>query len=389
MASSKEIVKELLALADVEINGSRPFDIQVLDDRFYNRVLEDRNLGLGEAYMDGWWNCEAIDELICRILQADLESKLNLKLKINAGLELGKSKIKSLLNPQSIARVKKDVPAHYNLGNELFTAMLDKNMAYSCGYFQDGAHEDLERAQDAKLDLVCRKLDLKPGERVLDIGCGWASFILYAAEHFGVSCDGLTLSSEQMKLGEERIKEAGLQDKVHFILEDYRLYKPEQPYDKLCSIGMLEHVGARNYPDYFKAASGFLKDNGTFLLHTIGHNITTDDADPWITKYIFPNGYIPSMAQVTSALEGYFIVDDVQNIGVHYDYTLMAWFKNFDKAWDRIQKEYPNKYDERFYRMWKYYLLSCAGAFRARDIHVWQFVLRKKPLDYNPASRSA
>lgn len=366
MKSSRfKMFEDLLKEADIKLNGDRPWDLQIKDEKTFDRVIVSGSLGLGEAYMDGLWECQSIDEMIHRILQAKLDKKLTNKQKI----QLGGEKLKQIINPQSILRVKKDVPFHYDLGNDIFEAMLDKYMTYTCAYFKDT--ENLDEAQEKKLDLICKKMDLKPGMKVLDIGCGWGSFMKYASEHYGVICDGVTLSKEQKKLGEVKCK--GLN--VNFILEDYREFNPVEKYDRIVSIGMIEHVGPLNYKEFFECANSFLKDDGLFLLHTIGgvESHTSNQGDPWIKKYIFPNGIIPSISQLGAAFENKFNLEDLHNIGPHYDKTLMAWHKNFENSWGELK----DRYGDKFYKMWRYYLLSCAGAFRSRDLNTWQLVLSK------------
>ncbi|HIF9310000.1 TPA: cyclopropane fatty acyl phospholipid synthase [Photobacterium damselae] len=382
--TNEQFFQQILDYADVKINGDRPWDIQILDDAVYDRVLEHGSLGFGESYMDGLWTSDAIDEMISRVLHAHIEEKLGIATKLKVGFKAGKVKLKHLFNAQSIERSSQDVPFHYDLGNDLFEVMLDKRMTYTCAYWQ-GKHgaEYLDEAQEAKLDLVCRKMGLESGMRVLDIGCGWGSFMTYAAEKYGVICDGLTLSKEQAALGQQRANNKNLP--VNFILQDYRLHTTEQPYDRIVSIGMMEHVGPDNYHDYFKAAFSLLKEDGIFLLHTIGSPESKSEADAWIHKYIFPNGVIPSMCQIGAAAEDYFNIEDVHNIGPDYDTTLMAWCEKFEQAWPTL----ADKYGEKFHRMWRYYLLSCAGAFRCRDLNVWQFGLTKKGAELPHSVRAA
>jgi len=238
-------------------------------------------------------------------------------------------------------------------------------MNYSCGYWKDV--DNLDDAQDAKLELSCKKLGLKPGMRVLDIGCGWAGFGKYAADKYGVEVVGVTVSKEQKKLAEKLCK--GLP--VEIRLQDYR--ELDEKFDRIISIGMIEHVGKKNYREYMKVSHRCLKENGLFLLHTIGSNISRFTGEPWLDKYIFPNGMLPSVKQLAKAVERLFVIEDVHNFGSYYDTTLMAWYDNFITHWDEIK----NQYDERFYRMWSYYLLCCAGAFRARRNQLWQVVLSK------------
>ncbi|MBZ0180437.1 MAG: cyclopropane fatty acyl phospholipid synthase [Melioribacteraceae bacterium] len=357
----KKLAEDLLNLAGIKINGSNPWDIKVHNNRFYKRVITQAELGLGESYMDGWWDAEKIDELIFRIVRANLQNKVKRNLKIAfqlAGFYL--------LNMQARRRAFIIGERHYDLGNDLFKNMLDKRMNYSSAYWKNV--ETLDEAQENKLDLICKKLNLEPGMKVLDIGCGWGAFGKYAAEKYGVEVVGITVSKEQVALGKEMCK--GLP--VEFRLQDYR--ELNEKFDRIVSVGMIEHVGYKNYKEYFKVASRCLKDDGLFLLHTIGGIHSAKSTDPWTHKYIFPNGMLPSIAQLGKAVEKMFIVEDLHNFGAYYDRTLMAWYKNFDNNWQKLK----DKYGERFYRMWKYFLLSCAGAFRARNKNqLWQIVLSK------------
>ncbi|WP_337866227.1 cyclopropane fatty acyl phospholipid synthase [Ignavibacterium sp.] len=358
----QSLVKELLSLAEIEINGSKPWDIQVHDERFYKRVITEVELGLGESYMDGWWEVEKLDEMIYRIVRADLQKKAKRNLKI--ALRLAGF---YLFNMQSRHRAFIIGERHYDLGNDLFQNMLDKRMNYSCAYWKNA--DNLDEAQENKLDLICKKLYLKTGMRVLDIGCGWGAFGKYAAEKYGVEVVGITVSKEQVILGKELCR--GLPVELH--LQDYR--DVDEKFDRIVSVGMIEHVGYKNYRTYFKVAERNLKDDGLFLLHTIGEVRSTKSTDAWTHKYIFPNGMLPSIAQLAKAVENLFVIEDLHNFGADYDKTLMAWFNNFNSNWDKIK----NKYSERFYRMWKYFLLSCAGAFRARNKNqLWQIVLSKR-----------
>jgi len=352
---------QLLEKADIKINGDRPWDIQVHNEDLYARVMQQGSLGLGEAYMDGWWDCPALDQFFYKILSADLDKhiKLNWTLIINA-IEA------QLMNLQSKVRSRTVGEQHYDLGNDLYEKMLDKNMIYSCGYWP--LAQTLDKAQEHKLDLICKKLELKPGMTVLDIGCGWGGFARYAAKHYGVTVTGITISKEQAHYAQS--KNEGLP--VNIVLQDYR--DITEKFDRVVSIGMFEHVGYKNYETFMKVVQSCLKDDGLFLLHTIGGNLSHTSSDPWILKYIFPNSMLPSMVQIAQAAEGKFVVEDWHNFSAHYDTTLMAWFDRFEKNWKSIK----TNYDERFYRMWKYYLLSCAGLFRARKAQLWQIVLSKE-----------
>lgn len=360
MKSSKQTIRELLAGTEVDLDGSRPFDMRVHDERFYDRVLSDGPMGLGEAYMDGWWDCQALDVMMDKLLRADLESRVS-PAKLIVPVLYSK-----VVNRQRRARAFDVGRRHYDLGNDLYRWMLDRRMTYTCGYWAHAA--DLDQAQEHKLDLVCRKMQLEAGMRVLDIGCGWGSFAGFAAERYGVEVVGVTVSREQVELGRELLKALP----VELRLQDYR--DVDGVYDRVVSLGMFEHVGVRNYKSFMDVVLRCLKDDGLFLLHTIGTNTPKTAVDPWTDKYIFPGGMLPTAARISAALEGRFVIEDWHNFGADYDPTLMAWMDNVD----RHKQELANLgYDERFYRMWRYFLLSSAGAFRARRNHLWQIVLTK------------
>jgi cyclopropane-fatty-acyl-phospholipid synthase len=357
---SETIMRELLSSADIEVNGADPWDIQVHDDRFYDRILSDGSLGLGESYMDCWWDCQAIDEFINRALKAHLDEKVKSDTRF-----LFQAVRARLMNRQSSARAYQVGIKHYDLGNDLYQTMLDKRLNYTCGYWKNA--NDLDEAQEAKLELVCKKINAKPGMKILELGCGWGSFAKYAAEKYGVSVVGVTVSKEQVALGMELCK--GLP--VELRLQDYR--EIQGKFDAVISIGVMEHVGYKNYSGYMKVVDRCLKKDGIAFVHTIGGNKTITNGEPWTDKYIFPNSMLPSMAQLGAAMEGLFVVEDLQNIGPNYDPTLMAWHANFEKAWPKLKQ----KYGDRFYRMWRYYLLSCAGGFRSRSMQLWQFVFTR------------
>lgn len=354
-------VQEILDLAGVKINGDGPGDIQVHNPNFYSRVLKQGSLGLGESYMDGWWDAASLDDFFYLVLKANLDKKISLNFKTILYFLSS-----TLFNQQTKSQAFKIGEQHYDLGNDLYTAMLDPYMAYSCGYWRTA--DNLAQAQEAKLDLICRKLGLRAGDRILDIGCGWGSFAKYAAQKYGVQVDGVTVSKEQADLGRKLC--AGLP--INFLLQDYR--KITGKYDHIVSVGMIEHVGHKNYRTYMKVAAEHLKDDGLFLLHTIGGNASTTSTDPWIAKYIFTNSMLPSIKQLAQAMENIFVMEDWHNFSADYDKTLMAWFANFDRNWPSLRE----KYGDRFYRMWKYYLLSCAGSFRSRKNQLWQIVLSKQ-----------
>lgn len=368
MSVAKAVITQLIESAGIIINGSNAWDPQIHDERLYKRILHQGSLGFGEAYIDGWWDCSSIDQLIARIAREQLNEKVK-----HMGLSAVKLVLSKLnfvdaflINQQTKKRALIVGKRHYDIGNDLYKAMLDKNMVYTCACWREA--NTLDEAQLAKLKLVCDKLDLKSGQKVLDIGCGWGSFAKFAAEHYGVSVVGVTISAEQAKLAKEHC--AGLPIEIR--MQDYRDVKEQ--FDHIVSLGMFEHVGYKNYLTYFKMVNRCLKDDGLFLLHTIGNSISVKKGEPWLNKYIFPNGQLPSLAQISTACEKLFIVEDLHNFGADYDKTLMAWFDNFEQHWLKLKANY----DDRFYRMWKYYLLSCAGGFRSRDIELWQLVLSKK-----------
>jgi cyclopropane-fatty-acyl-phospholipid synthase len=357
MGSARESIERLLAQADIEIGGSDPWDISIHDGKFFARLLSGGSLGLGESYMDGWWDCPALDQLFARVLAARLDRAIVSPLMI---LRAVKGR---LLNEGARRSAFAIAGEHYDLGNDLFARMLDRRLAYSCGYWKEA--RSLDEAQEAKLDLICRKIGLQPGQHVLDIGCGWGSFAKFAAEKYGARVTGITVSQEQAALARELCQ--GLP--VEILVQDYRSVHGR--FDHIVSVGMFEHVGYKNYRTFFEVAARCLKDDGLLLLHTIGNNRSVISNDAWMSKYIFPHGMLPSVAQIGRSFEKLFKLEDWHSFGPDYDRTLMAWFANFATAWPELRETYG----ERFYRMWKYYLLSCAGAFRARHIQLWQIVL--------------
>jgi cyclopropane-fatty-acyl-phospholipid synthase len=340
-------IADLFQLADVTIGGSRPWDIRVHRDRFYRRLLAGGSLALGESYMDGDWDCEALDQFFDRVIANRLGATFGVTLPL--ALLIMVSRLQNV---------------HYDLPVDIFEATFDRRLTGSCGYWAQAT--TLDDAQEAKLDLVCRKIGLKDGDVVLDIGCGWGSFIGYAAERHHAKCFGVTVSPVQVDYTKRRY--AGLA--VNPLLQDYRNYGGPKA-DHLVSMGMFEHVGSKNYRTYFESARRYIKDDGLFLLHTIWENERYPTIDAWQDKYIFPNGDLPSVGQITTAVEGLFVVEDVHNFGVFYDKTLMAWNNKFQSN----RSEMARRHGERFCRMWEYYLLQSAGAFRCRHISVGQFVL--------------
>jgi cyclopropane-fatty-acyl-phospholipid synthase len=357
--SYEGFVRREFESAGIRVNGLRGHDIQILDPRAYRAIALQGSLGLGESYIQGLWTTRRLDLLIEALFRSSASRR---RYTPSILLRLARA---TLFNLQSHSRAKQVCDTHYDLDNDLFERMLDKRMVYTCGYWN--AAQNLEDAQTAKLDLICRKLGLKPGMKVLDIGCGFGSFMKYAAEIYGVECVGYSLSKEQIAYGEKLC--AGLP--IRFELEDYRNITGQ--YDRIVSIGMMEAVGYKNFRAYAEVIHRSLRDDGVALLHTVGHNVTTRITDPWVDKYIFPNGILPSIAQIGSAIEGLFVMEDWHNFGPDYDRTLLAWNENFQKAWPELSA----RYSKEFKRMWEFYLLSFAGGFRARKWQLWHIVLTK------------
>ncbi len=361
--TSKQKAAQLLTKAGITLNGPNPWDIQVHDERTYDRIFSSGSLGVGESYMDGWWDVEDMPGFLHKVFNARLDKELR---KISTLWYYAKAWV---LNMQNKDRAKKVGEQHYDVGNDLYERMLDKRMVYTCAYWSGApAATDLDQAQEAKLDLVCKKLGFKPGQTVLDIGCGWGSFAKFAAEKYGVHVTGITISKEQAELARERCK--GLPVDIKF--EDYR--DTVGQFDHIVSLGMFEHVGPKNYRTYMEKVRSLLKEDGVFLLHTIGTTKSVIAVDPWVDKYIFPGGVLPSVAHIGKAVDDILIMEDWHNFGPDYEKTLLAWYANFEKHWDEIK----DKYSERFYRMWRFYLQTSAATFHLRHNQLWQIVLSKK-----------
>ncbi len=361
--SFEKVVRETFASADVEVDGKRAWDIKVKEEAFYKRLAAGGSLALGESYVDGWWECKSLDLFFERVLRfrVDEQAKRSLKTLWNA--------IKAyLLSSPGRLRAFEIGRRHYDIGNELFSLMLDKWMNYSCGYWKEAVN--LDEAQEAKMDLICQKLALKPGMTVLDIGCGWGGLAAFMARHYDVQVTGITVSTEQVKLARKRCE--GLN--VSIIQSDYRDMR--DTFDRIVSVGMFEHVGERHYRTFMKVVRRCLAPQGIFLLHTIAGNRSVRFCDPWISRYIFPNSMLPSSPQISRASEGLLVLEDWHSFGPDYDPTLMAWYKNFVENWDYIK----SSYDRRFFRIWSYYLLACAGSFRARRNQLWQIVFSRDGL---------
>ena len=367
-SKAKKIVQKILEPSDVQLNGNKPWDIRIHNPSFYKRILSGGSLALGESYMDGWWDCESLDQFFERIFEARVDKRVKTKTKLLLFFMLNMK----IISFQSRSKAYVIGKRHYDIGNNLFHIMLDRGLNYSCGYWKEA--KTLDEAQESKLDLICRKIGLKSGMKVLDIGCGWGGFAKYASEKYGATIHGITVSRNQEKFANKFCQ--GLDVKIE--LKDYR--KLKEKFDRIVSIGMFEHVGYRNYRTYMKVVHRCLKADGLFLLHTIGGNSSVKLSDPWLGKYIFPNSMLPSAKQIASAIEGLFALEDWHSFGKYYDKTLMAWHNNFTKNWTKLK----DAYGERFYRMWTYYLLSCAGSFRSRRNQLWQIVFSKKGIKGNP-----
>jgi len=363
MSQARQRLEELFAIADVRIGGDRPWDLTVHDERLFGRVLSQKTLGLGEGYMDGWWDCDAIDIMLTRVMRAGIRKHVRPLALVIPALTA------RLFNLQSLPRAFQVGEQHYDLGNDLFECMLDRRMTYTCGYWREA--DTLDAAQEAKLDLICRKIGLREGQKVLDIGCGWGSFAGFAAEKYGAEVYGVTVSREQGAWVEARYRDLP----VKAIVKDYR--ELDGQYDHIVSVGMFEHVGYKNARSYLQIARRCLKPDGLFLLHTIGRRKTRPHGEPWTHKYIFPNAQLPSVASLGRAMEGVFVLEDLHNFGADYDRTLMAWHANFERSWPELEP----RYGERFYRMWRYFLLSNAASFRARQTQLWQLVLSPEGVD--------
>ena len=334
----KNKIIELFKKADIQVNGKRAWDIQIHNERFYSRLFIHGTIALGESYIDGWWDCKQIDQLIYRIIKYRLVDPKTYSLVHFGSPIMNKLRLISpiLKNNQTRERASNDVKYHYNLGNDLFEATLDKYLNYSCGYWKDA--KSLDEAQKAKMDLICKKLKLKKGMSILEIGCGWGGFAKFAADNYGVKVKGITLSENQYNYAVQYCKGSN----VKIELKDYRDLSDE--YDRIVSVEMIEHVGPKNHRKFMEIISNCLKRDGLFLLQFIGKSESINWNDAWIEKYIFPGAVTPSTKQISSAIEELFYILDWHDFTKDYSKTMAEWFKNFDKNWKKIK----NNYDERF-----------------------------------------
>lgn len=360
VTDAKSLGLKLLDRAGIEPNGDEPWDIQIHDDRLWERVIKSGgSMGLGESYQDGWWDAERVDEFLTKVLAADLGSAIKPSPKLIASIAWA-----SVVNHQTVRRARSNASSHYDIGNDLYETMLDKRMIYSCGYWREA--DDLDSAQEAKLDLICRKLQLEPGMTLLDIGCGWGGFSQYAAEQYNVAVTGISPAAEQVRFARARC--SGLPVDIQQV--DYR--EVSGTYDRIVSIGMMEHVGPKNLRRFFDICSERLAPDGAMLHHTIGSLKSSPGVDPWFATYIFPGGSLPSLTQIAGASESKWAIEDVHNFGPDYDRTLMAWYDNIEDGWSDL-----GEYDERFRRTWRYYLMVSAAGFRVRNNQLWQVVFRR------------
>ncbi|HEU4409554.1 MAG TPA: cyclopropane fatty acyl phospholipid synthase [Polyangiaceae bacterium] len=359
MNVSKLVVDSLFAAADLRTDGRRPWDARVLDGAFYGRVLRRGSLGLGEAYMDGQWACDDLEEFAYRAVRGGLERGSKAVHGALAGA-LGR-----LGNQQTRRRSRRVAERHYDLGNDLFGAFLGRYKNYSCGYFE--GTDDLDVAQRKKLDLVCRKLGLGPGDRLLDVGGGFGELARHAAESYGCRVTSINISDEQIGFARELCR--GLP--VEVVKCDYRDVAGR--YDKIAVVAMLTHVGHKNYRRFMRVMRRCLAPGGAMLIESVGGNVSLARCEPWTDRYVFPGGVVPSIAQLGRAFEGLFVLEDLHNFAPSYVATLRAWHRNLRAAWPRLAAS--GRYAERTRRMFEYFFLTVAGAFRARGLQHWHLVL--------------
>ncbi len=350
--------------------SSVPLCLKIYNPETYDRIFAFGTLGFCEAYMDGWWD-EANDNLV-ELIGLLYRSRVYVKARDRVTLGLFFKIITQRLRtvPTRIQNSRKNVQYHYDLGNEFYQRFLDPTLTYSCGY-QLRETDSLEQMQLQKYELTCRKLALKPGETLVDIGCGWGGMLIYAAEKYGISGTGITLSDEQAKLARQRIAERGLSDRIQIEIIDYRELQGQ--YDKFVSIGMFEHVGKDNFSTFMEKAKELLKPNGIGVLHSIVTQ-SNERNGAWVDKYIFPGGYAPQLHELTQALWAAKLpIAHCENLKPHYAETMKRWAANFTANWDEIQA-LDEKFGDRFFRMWYLYLQSFEASFRYGGLHVYQLL---------------
>jgi cyclopropane-fatty-acyl-phospholipid synthase len=365
---------------DIEINGNKKHDIKIKDPKcLYKIALGDPELTVGETYMDDEWDSEDLEGTLNAIYTSKALSNFDNKTNFY-------KLFTKLFNMQNITRSKHVGTQHYDIGNDLYEAFLDSNMQYSCGYWKNA--NNLEEAQHNKLDLLCRKLDLTNSNesiKILDVGCGFGGLAKFISDKYkdkNIEITGLSISKEQIKYAEDKFNanDNGInKSRINILFKDYRDFCNDKDnykkFDRVISVGMFEHVGHKNYDVYFKCIHNVLKDDGLFVLHTIGNGKSVTYANRWIDKYIFPNGMLPSITQIGSAIEGKFVMEDWSNFGDYYADTLQVWLERSEKFFQTTTNPI---YTERFQRMWKLYIISSKVNFRTRNIHLWQLVLSPK-----------
>lgn len=381
----RDLAQKILKTCGITIGGDQPHDMVVHNPELFRRVIQKGSLGLGEAFMEGWWDTRdffALDDFFKRILEGGLEYYFPNNAKDMINILRAK-----LFNPQTKSKSRKVGMQHYDIGNEFFRNMLGPRMQYSCAYWErhvgavDGgavqAVETLDEAQELKLHMIGEKLRLRPGMEVLDCGCGWGALAAFLSEKYKVKVTGITISEEQRAGAARRVKD---DPNVTILKQDYRDMKFDRKFDRIVSVGMFEHVGPKNYKTFFKHMRRLLRDDdpeAVVVLHTIGSKTTMDSADQWYLKYIFPGGCLPSIANIGKTIEKFFVMEDLHNFGYFYGLTLLAWRENFLKHWTGSVESKKEGADV-FFRMFYYYLSSSAGAFEARDLQLWQMVLSPK-----------
>ena len=375
---SKEISSEVVYWDGERIKfgqGKPLFRIHIKSPHVLKDLMQDLSIGFGENYMN---NNIVVEGDLQRLLGIGINltpQRLNLP---------NKTKLRMLINHiatlNSLRNIGRNIAHHYDLGNDFYQLMLDKNMTYSCGYFKT-PRDSLEEAQDNKHQLICRKINLQDGDRLIDIGCGWGSFLVYAAKKFDITAVGCTLSHNQYEYAKKWVKKEGLEKKVSIFLEDYR--RMSGRFNKFVSIGMYEHVGKNYASTFFRKVKSLLTDDSIGILHTIGYN-NRQPTNPWLKKYIFPGGYLPALPEVLEHMtrEGFYIID-VENLRPHYAKTLDEWIKRFESNIDKIKAMFGQK----FINMWRLYLNGAAAGFKFGETNVYQILFLRNLEKLTPCYR--
>ncbi|MCM2304160.1 MAG: cyclopropane fatty acyl phospholipid synthase [Elusimicrobia bacterium] len=353
-------MRALLSRAGIAVGGGRPWDIRVADPEFYRRALTGGGPALGESYADGWWEADRLDEVFHRLFRAGLHERLAPG--PWPGLRALAGRFRDF---RASLRSHGSAGARSGPGGDVFQAMLGARMSFTCAYWK-GAR-NLDEAVEGGMELVCRKLELKRGMSVLDLGCGWGAFARYAAERHGVSVTGVDIDAERVKLGRELCK--GLP--VALRVQDHKEVRGR--FDRVVSIGLMENVALGDYRASMAAAAQCLKADGIALIHAVGRNDGALRVDPWLDRSLFPDGAAPTLARLAGAMEGHFVAEDVHNLGPHYDPTLLAWHDNLARRWPELR----GRYGDRAYRTLKVSLLCAAGGFRARRSQLFQIVMTR------------